>query len=698
MGKITCKEIVKRVEDAIEKEGLKCHISKNGEWGYNRFVDGKENTICLGSFNPDTYNKAFSIVQEVVKDTPYSASKDNYYTIFVDAPKPIEESFEKAYNDSASLERFLRDNNYTDYEIVDYQDYPMNISLVVFRVDGDWKHDHLYIDHLIREWAQKHNRYIYKIEKEEIGHSDSDWYEAYHKVFIADDKDTIDILTKLSNEFIESLGESVYSDLVAKPATAKDLTNHKKFADKRKKGLSPFSYLKPNAGNVLYNLAMFNHALGSGPMPKEYGDNILNTETTSNSDGASDAQGSAEGASGEGGGDAGGAAGGGAGGESYNMSKNKLTLDESLFDEGIETREPEFRRFTLSESAFKLESKSEDFGIELDIERLINSEDDGVFDEGFFFEDGGTIYESSNEQDLNEVVTVADTPEAKAARDALATGKDGWNITKWSKDTKDTFKTQGRAREITQWEPKGPNKLALAVYLMTTQGVPNSPYIGPVRDRVFSKDVKHQVASSANITDLIRQLADAKLINWTKLGNRNVLEPTQFLDEFVHTAHSPIGNTLFDLRNHLHSFFSPKEASAAPGLPHQSNASTNQIYQSKKVRDDDFYQTDNASLGSADYSAQGTEADLEPIDYGDYADIPLIDLDESFEESDWTNKTRNDYKGRKQEFIEKYLKSISADKDYVITEENLNEEVLKTVCCMDRLDYPIVRETILSKE
>ena len=89
MSKITCKEIVKRIEDAIEKEGLKCHISKNGEWGYNRFVDGKENTICLGSFNPDTYNKAFSIVKEVVKDTPYSASKDNYYTIFVDAPKEL---------------------------------------------------------------------------------------------------------------------------------------------------------------------------------------------------------------------------------------------------------------------------------------------------------------------------------------------------------------------------------------------------------------------------------------------------------------------------------------------------------------------------------------------------------------------------------------------------------------------------------
>ena len=42
------KDVVDNVCKALEKEGLKAHISKNSEWGLNQFLDGGD-TLCLGS-------------------------------------------------------------------------------------------------------------------------------------------------------------------------------------------------------------------------------------------------------------------------------------------------------------------------------------------------------------------------------------------------------------------------------------------------------------------------------------------------------------------------------------------------------------------------------------------------------------------------------------------------------------------------
>lgn len=86
------KEIINAINTALEKNGLKAHMSKNGEWGINNFLSGKSKSLCLGSFNKDMYNIAYSIVKDAVKPYGASVSKDNYFTIFVNVKKNMNEA------------------------------------------------------------------------------------------------------------------------------------------------------------------------------------------------------------------------------------------------------------------------------------------------------------------------------------------------------------------------------------------------------------------------------------------------------------------------------------------------------------------------------------------------------------------------------------------------------------------------------
>ena len=96
-------KIVSDVKDALNKEGLEAHISKNSEWGLNQFIDGGD-TLCLGSFNKDTWDKAYEIVNSSLPDG-YTAKKDNYFTIFIDVKKSFKEDYEIVNEDY--LEEFI---------------------------------------------------------------------------------------------------------------------------------------------------------------------------------------------------------------------------------------------------------------------------------------------------------------------------------------------------------------------------------------------------------------------------------------------------------------------------------------------------------------------------------------------------------------------------------------------------------------
>ena len=49
---------------------------------------------------------------------------------------------------------------------------------IYIELEGDWKHTHLYCDHLVRLFMGVRNNEVTNIRVCEIGHSDCDWYRA----------------------------------------------------------------------------------------------------------------------------------------------------------------------------------------------------------------------------------------------------------------------------------------------------------------------------------------------------------------------------------------------------------------------------------------------------------------------------------------------------------------------------------------
>lgn len=97
--------IIKSLEDILKKENIKLNVSKNGEWGINNFKSGKSNSLCLGSYKKEDYDKVYKIVKDALPDN-YKVSKDNYYTLFIRAKKAVKESeeipYDKITNDATS--------------------------------------------------------------------------------------------------------------------------------------------------------------------------------------------------------------------------------------------------------------------------------------------------------------------------------------------------------------------------------------------------------------------------------------------------------------------------------------------------------------------------------------------------------------------------------------------------------------------
>lgn len=51
-------------------------------------------------------------------------------------------------------------------------------------IDGDWKHEHLFTEHLVEEFCKKNGLEIVSSSKDEIGNSDSDWYKSQHTWYL----------------------------------------------------------------------------------------------------------------------------------------------------------------------------------------------------------------------------------------------------------------------------------------------------------------------------------------------------------------------------------------------------------------------------------------------------------------------------------------------------------------------------------
>lgn len=137
-------------------------------------------------------------------------TKEEIVKYFKDnAKKNFYESSNGANNevlaDIESIEKFLHNNGFYNYDVGDYSSYPMGTSKIDFEIEGDWKHDHWLFKDLIQDWADKNGKNIFKIDSKEIGESDSDYYTAIHSVYIAKDEDAFNTLNSMKSLFNEEL-------------------------------------------------------------------------------------------------------------------------------------------------------------------------------------------------------------------------------------------------------------------------------------------------------------------------------------------------------------------------------------------------------------------------------------------------------------------------------------------------------------
>lgn len=102
--------------------------------------------------------------------------------------------------------------------------YPLGVKVVTFRVEGDWKHDHLYFEDLVEKWAKENGKEIWKIDENIVEEDGSDYYTADHKVYITD-KETSDRLNSMRGLFApkeESLKEGHYGQITLDVAKKMD--------------------------------------------------------------------------------------------------------------------------------------------------------------------------------------------------------------------------------------------------------------------------------------------------------------------------------------------------------------------------------------------------------------------------------------------------------------------------------------------
>ena len=115
---------------------------------------------------------------------------------------------DKAYEYYESLSKFLNNEKFYNFDLVDYSGgYPMGVSKISIEVEGDWKHDHWLFKDLVNDWVAENGINLFKIDYQEIGESESDYYTAQYDIFIAPNEDTVSTLNNMSKLFRESLFE-----------------------------------------------------------------------------------------------------------------------------------------------------------------------------------------------------------------------------------------------------------------------------------------------------------------------------------------------------------------------------------------------------------------------------------------------------------------------------------------------------------
>lgn len=233
-GTFVCLDAVLNT-DELKKYDMK-EMKPTNESLNERFNEAEYEVIKYSAYdNNDNY-----IVQNTSKNSAISACKknggkeveaacwydrkdynnhkpaDKFFVVYTNKNESLEENLEQSKNDANDICAYL-DKNLPElwYDLADYDEAPMDTSIVSIIIEGDWKHDHLAFKDAIQDWAEENDRYIFKIDEEEIGESDSDWYNSRYDIYITKDKESFDTLNSMKALFSESLNEDVVNPQLA---------------------------------------------------------------------------------------------------------------------------------------------------------------------------------------------------------------------------------------------------------------------------------------------------------------------------------------------------------------------------------------------------------------------------------------------------------------------------------------------------
>ena len=218
IGDYTTDEILDEIDNFID-----CFISDNS----NKSEDEKLKLYLNESLNEgsSSYTSDFEDFVERVDDTSsedelrglydevnsygFNMSDLHYLTYLIfKKMKSLEESlnedlFDKPRNIADSICKYLDSKNFYNYELVDYDAYPMNTSKITFEVDGDWKHDHWRFKDLVYDWSFDNNKSIYKMESELVRDDGSDSYASDYFIYVTENEDSLNALKSMSKLFSE---------------------------------------------------------------------------------------------------------------------------------------------------------------------------------------------------------------------------------------------------------------------------------------------------------------------------------------------------------------------------------------------------------------------------------------------------------------------------------------------------------------
>lgn len=80
-----------------------------------------------------------------------------------------------------AIEKLLHDNNICGVELYDYKQYnDLPVAVIGIEIDGDWKHDHLRADYLVKE-----NFTVFKVDTVSLEDTGGDWGPELHNYYVS---------------------------------------------------------------------------------------------------------------------------------------------------------------------------------------------------------------------------------------------------------------------------------------------------------------------------------------------------------------------------------------------------------------------------------------------------------------------------------------------------------------------------------